>query len=204
MEMSSWGLEVARSMCGTWLPMGQSTCPPLPLCLRCEQGARALAQPYDLSKMAHNITYKNSRLFITYSSFLDYYISFLCIIITLGRNIIDLARRREEATWVVGGEDDGRADGSLGRSTKDGRDVLVHAEPWCRIGFPLLFPLADPAPFSTLVSIKILVMYDMYSSGLTHAISSLCRINRRHKKPWWFALALHRTSPRPPRWSSIT
>jgi hypothetical protein len=27
-----------------------------------------------------------------------------------------------------GGEDEGRAGGSLGRSTEDGRDVLVHVE----------------------------------------------------------------------------
>jgi hypothetical protein len=34
-----------------------------------------------------------------------------------------------------GGENDDRADGSLGRSAKDGKDVLVHAEPWRRTGF---------------------------------------------------------------------
>jgi hypothetical protein len=44
----------------TGLPMGQSTRPPLPLYLRCEQGARARAQLYDLSKTAHIIAYKNS------------------------------------------------------------------------------------------------------------------------------------------------
>jgi hypothetical protein len=71
-------------MGGTGLPMRQSTCPPLPLYLRCEQGARARAQPYDLDKTAHNITYKNAKLFPTYLSFIDYYISFLCVIITLG------------------------------------------------------------------------------------------------------------------------
>jgi hypothetical protein len=108
--------------------MGQSTRPPLPLCLRCEQGARARAQLYDLSKTAHNITYKNSRLFLTYLLFIDYYISSLCIIITLGRNIIDSTRRREEATCGVGVEDDGRADGSIGRSIEDDRDVPLHAK----------------------------------------------------------------------------
>jgi hypothetical protein len=45
---------------------------------------------------------------------------------------------------------------------------------------PLLFPLADLAQFHTPVSIKILVLHDIYSSDITHAISSLCRDNLRH------------------------
>jgi hypothetical protein len=49
-------------MGGTGLPMGQSTRHPLPLCLRCEQGARAPVQPYDLDMIAHSIAYNNSRL----------------------------------------------------------------------------------------------------------------------------------------------
>jgi hypothetical protein len=43
-------------------PTGQSTYPPLPLCLRCEQGERARVQPYDLGTTAHSIAYINSRL----------------------------------------------------------------------------------------------------------------------------------------------
>jgi hypothetical protein len=62
-------------------------------------------------------------------SFIDYYIPYLCIIVILGQNITDSARRREEATLGVGGEDNGRADDSYGRSTEDDKDVLVHAEP---------------------------------------------------------------------------
>jgi hypothetical protein len=46
---------------GTGLTTGQSTRRPLPLCLRCDQGARAQAQPYDLVRTAHIITYNNSR-----------------------------------------------------------------------------------------------------------------------------------------------
>jgi hypothetical protein len=46
---------------------------------------------------------------------------------------------------------------------------------------PLLFPLADPAQFSIPMSIKTLVMYDICSSSLTHAISSLCMDNRWHQ-----------------------
>jgi hypothetical protein len=34
-----------------------------------------------------------------------------------------------------GGEDEGKAGSSLGRSPEDGGDVLVHAESWRRIGF---------------------------------------------------------------------
>jgi hypothetical protein len=60
---------------------------------------------------------------------------------------------------------------------------------------PPLFPLADPAQFTTPVSIKILVLHDIYSSGLTHAISSLCRDNWRRRTTLTFRLALRRTSP---------
>jgi hypothetical protein len=42
---------------------------------------------------------------------------------------------------------------------------------------PLLFSPVDPAQFRTPVIIKILVQCDIYSSGITHAISSLCRDN---------------------------
>jgi hypothetical protein len=53
------GSEEARDMGSTGLPMGQSTRRPLPLCLRCEQGARARAQPYDLDRTTHIIAYSN-------------------------------------------------------------------------------------------------------------------------------------------------
>jgi hypothetical protein len=42
---------------------------------------------------------------------------------------------------------------------------------------PSLFPSVDHAQFHTPVSIKILVLHDIYLSGITHAISSLCRDN---------------------------
>jgi hypothetical protein len=64
-------------MGGTRLLTGQSTRRPLPLCLRCEQGARALAQPYDLDRIAHIIENSNSKLILIYSSFIDYYIYIL-------------------------------------------------------------------------------------------------------------------------------
>jgi hypothetical protein len=79
-------------MGGTGLPTGQLTRPPLPLCLRCEQGARARAQPYDLGRTGHIIGYNNCRLLLIYSSFIDYYIYSLFIIVILGRNIRDSAR----------------------------------------------------------------------------------------------------------------
>jgi hypothetical protein len=42
---------------------------------------------------------------------------------------------------------------------------------------PSLFPPVDPALFDTPLSIKILVLRDIYPPGITHAISSLCRDN---------------------------
>jgi hypothetical protein len=49
-------------MGGSGLSTGQSTRRPLPLYLRCKQGARARALPYDLGMTAHIIGYNNSRL----------------------------------------------------------------------------------------------------------------------------------------------
>jgi hypothetical protein len=60
---------------------------------------------------------------------------------------------------------------------------------------PLLFPPADPAQFHTPVSIKILVLHDIYLSGITHAISSLCKDNLRHPTTLIDHSAHHRTSP---------
>jgi hypothetical protein len=60
---------------------------------------------------------------------------------------------------------------------------------------PPLFPAADPAQFHTPVSIKLLVMHNIYSTGLTHEIFSLCRDNWRHRTTLTLCPALHRTSP---------
>jgi hypothetical protein len=60
---------------------------------------------------------------------------------------------------------------------------------------PPLFPPADPIQFHTLVSIKILVLHDIYSSGLTNAISSLCRDNLRHQTTLMDRPAHRRTNP---------
>jgi hypothetical protein len=61
---------------------------------------------------------------------------------------------------------------------------------------PPLFPPADPAQFHTPVSIKVLAMHDIYSSGITHAISSLCRDNLgRHPTTLMDRPAHRRTSP---------
>jgi hypothetical protein len=57
---------------------------------------------------------------------------------------------------------------------------------------PLLFPPADAAQVHTPVSIKILVLHDIYLFGLTHAISSLWRDNRRHQ-----TILMDRPSPSP-------
>jgi hypothetical protein len=60
---------------------------------------------------------------------------------------------------------------------------------------PPLFPVAQPPQFSTLVSMKFLVVRDIYSSCFTHAISSMCKINRRHQTTLMVRRALRRTSP---------
>jgi hypothetical protein len=71
-------------MGGTGLPMAQSTHPLLLLYLRLEQGVPTRAQPYDLGRTLHSTGYRHSRLFFLYMSFIDYYRSFLCIIVILG------------------------------------------------------------------------------------------------------------------------
>jgi hypothetical protein len=53
---------------------------------------------------------------------------------------------------------------------------------------PPLFPLADPSQLHTPVSIKILVLHYIYLSGITHAISSLCRNNLRHPTTHLFCI----------------
>jgi hypothetical protein len=61
---------------------------------------------------------------------------------------------------------------------------------------PPLFPLVDPAQFYTSVSIKVLVLHNIYSSGITHAISSLCSDNLgRHPTTLMDRPAHRRTSP---------
>jgi hypothetical protein len=61
---------------------------------------------------------------------------------------------------------------------------------------PPLFPLVDPAQFHTPVSIKILVLHDISSDIITHAISSLCRDNLgQHPTTLMDCPAHRRTSP---------
>jgi hypothetical protein len=118
-----------------WIADGAITRSPLPLCLRCEQGARARVQPYDSSQ--HRIQQLEVSASLTRHSLS--YIPSLWVIITLACNITDPARRREEGTSRDGGEDysgaRGGAGGSPGRSAEDGGDVRVHVEPWRRTGF---------------------------------------------------------------------
>jgi hypothetical protein len=65
---------------------------------------------------------------------------------------------------------------------------------------PPLFPTVDPPQFQNPVSIKILVLHDIYLSGITHVISYLCMDNlRRHPTTLMDRPAHHRTSPTPPR-----
>jgi hypothetical protein len=60
---------------------------------------------------------------------------------------------------------------------------------------PLLFTTVEPSQFPTPMGMKVLVMYDIYLSGLIHVISSLCRINQRHQTTLVVRPTLHRTSP---------
>jgi hypothetical protein len=61
---------------------------------------------------------------------------------------------------------------------------------------PPLFPPVDSAQFHTPMSIKILVLHDIYSSGITHVISSLCRDNLGwHPTTLMDRLSHRRTSP---------
>jgi hypothetical protein len=61
---------------------------------------------------------------------------------------------------------------------------------------PLLFLTGDPAQFHTPVNFKILVLHDIYLSGITHTISSLCKNNlRRHPTTLMDRPAYRRTSP---------
>ena len=61
---------------------------------------------------------------------------------------------------------------------------------------PPLFPTVDPTQFYTSVSIKILVLHVIYLSGISHAISSLCRNNMgQHPTTLMDRPAHRRTSP---------
>ena len=71
-------------MGGTRLAAAQSTRPLLLVSPRFEQAARVGAQPYDLGRTLHITGWRHSRLFLVYSSFIGFFIPFLCIIVTLG------------------------------------------------------------------------------------------------------------------------
>ena len=81
-----------------WIADGAIDPPTTPTLSQVRARSTRASLSYDLGRTAHNIAYMKSRLFLTYSSFIDYCISFLCIIVTLRRNITNSARRREDAT----------------------------------------------------------------------------------------------------------
>jgi hypothetical protein len=81
---------------------------------------------------------------------------------------------------------------SLGRSAEDGEIFQYMQTLGAAMGVappPALFTSPPPPQFSTPMSTKVLVMYDIYLSCLTLAISSLYIINRRHQ----MTLMLHPT-----------
>jgi hypothetical protein len=113
-------------MSSTGLAIVYLTRPLLPLSPRSEQGAWAKDRPYAHGRTLHSTGWRQCKLFLFYSSFIDFYISLLCIV-TLGCNIVGPAGRRKEATTRDEGED-------RGRSTEDGPNVLVDAKSWCEYG----------------------------------------------------------------------
>jgi hypothetical protein len=60
---------------------------------------------------------------------------------------------------------------------------------------PLLFTTVEPSQFPTPISMKVLVLYDIYLSGLLYVIPSLCRINQRHQTTLVVRPTFRRTSP---------
>jgi hypothetical protein len=121
----------------------------------------------------------------------------------LAWNIIDLARRREgelqemEVRMIVLRE----AEREARLADQQRMEDMFHYMQGLGAahGFappPPLFPPVDPAQFHTPVSIKILVLHDIYSSGITHTISSLCRDNLgRYPTTLMNRPAHRRTSP---------
>ena len=69
-------------MGGTGLVMVQLTRLLLLVSPRFEQAARAW--PYNLDRTLYTTGWRHSRLFLVYSSFIGFFIPFLCIIVTLG------------------------------------------------------------------------------------------------------------------------
>ena len=136
MEKWSWGREEARSMAGSGLATAQSTRPVLPLSPRFEHGARVPVRRYGHGRTLHGSRWTCSRLFLFYSSFIDFYILLHCIV-TLGWNIVGSGRTRNEAPGGARGEDGGRAaeDGGIdgGRAAGDGAtDVWIYEGClWC-------------------------------------------------------------------------
>jgi hypothetical protein len=61
-------------MGGTRLAITHLTQPLLPLSPRFEQEARAQARPYAYGRALHSTRWRHSRLFLFYSSFIDFYI----------------------------------------------------------------------------------------------------------------------------------
>ena len=119
MEKWSWGWEEARSMTGSRLVTAQSTQPVLLLSPRFEHEAWVPAQWYAHGRTLHGSRWTHSRLFLFYSSFIDFYILLHCIV-TLGWNIVGSAGKRNEAPWGARGEDGGRAAEDGGWVIEDG------------------------------------------------------------------------------------
>jgi hypothetical protein len=124
-------LEEAKSMGGTTLAPTHSTWPTLPLSPRFEPRARALAWPYALGGPLSRSRWRHSRLFLFYSSLIDFYIPYT-FIVTMRTVEADKKRMEEMFAYVQ----------SLGMS-------LGHPMP------PRLFQTPQP-PTTTPVSLPYL------------------------------------------------
>jgi hypothetical protein len=134
----------------------------------------------DLDRRPHSTGYKNPRLFLLYSLFIDYYIPFLCIIVILGWNITCSTRRREGATCGVRGEDEGQSGGRAGDSlchtTNYDEDSSIHARHnGCTFASYDGHSTCTSTSSSVFYSydMEVLLMYDIYLSCLTHNLFSM-------------------------------
>jgi hypothetical protein len=131
-------LEEARSMGGTILVTASSTRPLLRPSPRSEHGARTQAFPYVHGRTLHSSGFCHSRWFLFYSSYIDIYIPYLCIIQTLWWNVAGLGRAIGGPAGGRSAEDGGfvgpaRGDGAEAAAANDGGSP-VHASSWAKDG----------------------------------------------------------------------
>ena len=146
----------------------------LPLSPRFKHGAPVLVRRYAHGQTLYDSRWTHSRLFLFYSSFIDFYILLHCIV-TLGWNIVGSARTRNETSGGARGEDGGRVVEDGGRATAD---VWIY-EGCLRCNRSTSATDASP---SSLSCSKYCFKHCESLHNLIIIVSSLCRINLT-KKP---------------------